>query len=104
MTADEFLDDLYRHEGIYSTAELAQMMVAMQNMVIPDGKTFTPEIIDQVFKAADVDRLLPIVLVAMLRTSFALRQGIREWVPFRDRVRASLDERAFKTESLLRGL
>jgi hypothetical protein len=60
--------------------------------------------IDVIFRQLNLAKISPEMMLAFIRTTFAVRSKLREWCKFRERVRAELLSRHFDPDILLRGL
>jgi hypothetical protein len=62
------------------------------------------ELMDAIFRQLDVTSVNPEMMLAFIRTTFAVRSKLGEWCQLRDRVRAELSSRRFDPDILLKGL
>jgi hypothetical protein len=62
------------------------------------------ELMDAIFRQLDVTSISPEMMLAFIRTTFAVRSKLGEWCQLRDRVRAELSARRFDPDILLKGL
>jgi hypothetical protein len=61
-------------------------------------------LLDAIFDAVDASKTDPTVLIAFLRTSFAVRMKLSSWQPLLKRAAAEFQQRGLDGERLLRGL
>lgn len=60
--------------------------------------------IDAIFRYASPDTAHPAILMSLLRTTFMVRNHLKEWYPFLRKVNAALQKRGFDTPGILAGL
>lgn len=97
---ERFLAKIENHTGAFSTAEIGAFISEIVEIISqPD-----PGEVEVIFEKADVSRIAPVMLIALLRTTFSVRLRLSNWQIFRDRVRDQLDDLGLESAKVLRGL
>jgi hypothetical protein len=80
--------------------ELVAAISALHGLL--KDRAFT--VIDVIFSFTDIARVRTSILIALLRTTFAVREKLSSWGPLLSRVRTELGMRHLDSDRLLKGL
>lgn len=103
---ENVLLQFYEADTPMTTAEIANGIQAILRFMLGDDlkEPFRPESVDQLLHTADVSRVHPTMLVAIVRSTFPVRTKLRFWKDFRDRAAQRLDNLGRDSKRILRGL
>jgi hypothetical protein len=62
------------------------------------------DLCDELLDVVDLERLHPVLMVALIRTTFSFRHELNNWVSCRDKISALLYELGYDSAGVLRGL
>ena len=96
-----WFDEIMRGSHIaVKSATMVAAYVAIQSLL--ERKDFA--VLDSLLSSAAPKEMAPESMVGVLRYSFAARDRLRHWQPFRDEVSEELASRGINTKAVLRGL
>jgi hypothetical protein len=104
MGIDSFIALVQDGKTAHTTEEVAEVIGAVNDLVLTLDRKFDPTAMNAVFSLADPELIAPTIQVAMLRGSFPFRERLEAWLPFRDKVRTVLIARSLDADRILRGL
>jgi hypothetical protein len=98
----EWVEKLYRfpESKKWTPSDLKPILEKVDYLL---NKTKFSEL-NAIFEILDAERLPPIVMISLLRATYAYRSGIPNWFSFCVSVRNELNKRKLNAESLLQGL
>jgi hypothetical protein len=62
------------------------------------------DLCDELLDVVDLERLHPVLMVALIRTTFSFRHELNNWVSCRDKISALLYKLGYDSAGVLRGL